>query len=52
MTRNTDDKPHYGSGPARDMMKFFLKLKIMQEMNDRYFNGIPARKEEDDEVER
>ena len=52
MTRNTNDKPHYGSGPARDMVRFFLKLKLLQEANDRYFNGMPAKKDKDDEVEK
>jgi hypothetical protein len=50
--RTKDDKPHYGSGPARDMVRFFLKLKLIQEANERYFCGLPPRKEEDDEVER
>ena len=51
LPRNTDNKPHYGSGPAREMVRFFLKLKLLQEANERYFNGLPPRKDEDDEVE-
>ena len=49
--RTTSNKPHYGSGPAQEMVRFFMKLKIIQKWNDQYFNGIQPMKDEDDEVE-